>query len=497
MSSLSGSSVVSVVGWDTRQKKATWLGQVASHANSSIAGLCKLSMKKLLSAIPPIVAVFLFLLSPLKVSAFGSTLYESAPTNWDNMGASGFRQFGSSFVPASDLYACSLGLAMGNFNGDTDAWTINLRQGGTNPSNGALISSVSTVPAEWPNGTTPAITDFNLDFCTNLTAGQTYFVEMVQPDADFTQWKMGKILTGTHAEQSSVWFYNGTVWAQFTGDQELSIRFKGDYTSVAFNTLVNGGTYADFNNWDVTLGYPDNNSVVRVNYEFAGGGTPYVDTATWHPPLSSTAFQIPKSQPLWRIPYTYQTQWIASIFVYDSTGSTVVASSTPIGFTINGAVAVSYTPTSTTPYSFSTSTAAFNYDTIVCDEDVGFWGGLGCNFRKAGVWILQVLFVPGQYSIGFIQSAYAQFQEVFPFNIFFGLNTIVQDSISSYDDSGLTLSLPLNFPGYASSSVAVLTPTILATHGFGSTALNWWFNLIIMGVILLFVRGVWHLVHPH
>lgn len=427
--------------------------------------------------------------------AFGSILYQSTPTNWDSIGGSGFREFGTSFVPSTTLYTCSVGLALGNNNSDSNSWTIYLRDGGTNPSDGALLSATATVTTDWPTGGSPAITDFNLNFCTNLIAGHTYFIHATKTAGDYTTWAMGKILSGVNPEQNSVWTYNGTTWSQFSGDQELSIRFRGPYTQIGFNTLTNGGTYADFSNWSVGLGYPANNSVIKVSYYTTGNAsTTYNDQSVWFPPLSSSAFIIPKSQPLWHAPYVSSINWVASVAIYDPTGTTIVASSSPIGFIINATAPISYTPTSTTPYATATSTASFQFGNVDCTVSTGWFDvptgeGWYCILRKSGAWLFQSLFVPSNLSTDYMRNTYADFEQVFPFSIFFKITNTLSAGIADTSlGSAKSVVYTFESPRLYSVTGAVIYATSTDSITFSqSTTLA---SLIGADIVLLLFNGI-------
>jgi len=108
--------------------------------------------------------------------------------------------------------------------------------------------------------------------------------------------------------------------------------------------------------------------------------------------------------------------------------------------------------------------------------------------------LFQGLFVPSDTSLGFISSSFQDFKEVFPFKLFFGLRDIVDTSIADFNGSGSSLAFVAVFPGYASSSIPLLNPTTLSTHGFGATMLNWWYNIILMGAMVMLAGGVWKLI---
>jgi len=144
--------------------------------------------------------------------------------------------------------------------------------------------------------------------------------------------------------------------------------------------------------------------------------------------------------------------------------------------------------------------------TVDCSEidDGTFLNGekLGCEIRKALGWFIDILVVPSQESQDYVSSSFADFQDVIPFNFFFGTIDLIQDAVADYDDSGLTLTLGTSFPNAdltndTSNTITILNPSTLEDR-FGSTVTNWWFNIILMLATVLLAWGIFKVIyHPH
>lgn len=244
---------------------------------------------------------------------------------------------------------------------------------------------------------------------------------------DGQEWNsIGPLSTGC------TFYISGSIWHCTNTDLADLYFTVNDSNFISFSEITDGGTYSDFSYWTVDFMSTSTNPIVKINYSRQSDpDTIFTDTRAWAIPLTNTGFQILKSQALWFPPLTYNSQWYAQAFLYLSDGSTIIASTTQIGFTVNGAETVTYSPSSTTSYGNVSTTLDFDYDTITCSEDVGFWGGLGCNLRKAGIWILQAIFVPSKLTTNFMSNTFGEFKTVFPFSIFFKVTDTALSAIGT------------------------------------------------------------------
>lgn len=310
-------------------------------------------------------------------------------------------------------------------------------------------------------------------------------------------------------------FADGEFAILASGTETLADLYFNVYTTqeIGFNTLTDGGTYSDFENWDLSLGSPPINAVVEVLYLQNGTTYGFRDRATWYPPYSQTSFQVPKSTPLWKVPYNFDTQWSARAYLYDTDGETVIASTNEITFTINGAVATTYTPSSTTPYATVSSTTEFSYQNIDCTIDTGWTGvptakGWECILRKSGSWLFQLIFVPSTVSTNFLSSAYSEFKTVFPFSIFFSITDTLTSAIG---DEDLVASQDITYtwesPRLISPSGSVLTASSSDNITFssdttlssiiGASLQNTLFNGLLLLFIIASVYGIYKLFVHH
>lgn len=108
--------------------------------------------------------------------------------------------------------------------------------------------------------------------------------------------------------------------------------------------------------------------------------------------------------------------------------------------------------------------------------------------------VIKFTFYPHDMSTEFILTSYNDFKNVFPFNLFFFSTAIVEDSINSYDSSSPpTLNLDFKLPDSATSTIPILTPTLLQDK-FGSTFVNWWYNIILMLVLVALLYEIYKLI---
>jgi len=101
--------------------------------------------------------------------------------------------------------------------------------------------------------------------------------------------------------------------------------------------------------------------------------------------------------------------------------------------------------------------------------------------------------------MNYVQSAVDEFQGVFPFSVFFGIENIVASSTTSYSTSSLTLTYTFPNANLSNSTgtISILTPTTLQDR-FGATAVNWWYNIILMLATVLLAWGIFKVIyHPH
>jgi len=349
-------------------------------------------MKKSRLPIAVLVAAFL-LIGPFSALAF-DTLFQSANTNWDNIGSSGFRWFGTTYLPQDGQQVCSIGLALGNNNSDTDSWDINLRSGGTTPSNGTLLETITTTAGQWPTSTTPGFTAFNLASCHTLNSGSTNFIEVKKNGgAGFTTWKMGKSIGPNEPELTNVWTYNGTTWSQFSGTQELAVQINGNAgnaVSISYPTIIN---ISDFNyfilNYNVQAGAIDFNvDYATSSSNLGSAATRFTDTnSTAATPPSITAVQVfdgniavAKSRD-----FNLGESWYMQARLVEASSSTQLASSTITTMQIQSNTLLDTLPFLNPIVSNSTSTDII----LTCDPDDPLFTRSFCN-------LFSYLFVPPQ-----------------------------------------------------------------------------------------------------
>jgi len=123
-----------------------------------------------------------------------------------------------------------------------------------------------------------------------------------------------------------------------------------------------------------------------------------------------------------------------------------------------------------------------------------FWSNIAGSFGC-------VLFNPSDASMNYVGSAIDEFEQTFPFVVFFGTKDIVEEAISTYDDTGntLTLSFPMINGDLSSSTetITVMSPTMLQDR-IGETYTNWWYNIILMLATVLLAWGIFKVIyHPH
>jgi len=283
---------------------------------------------------------------------------------------------------------------------------------------------------------------------------------------------------------------------------------------IDWNTLTDGGTFSDFNYWDLNLTSVNQNDYVSVVYSPLVGGESseetYVDTKTWRIPLAVSPFLVPKSEPLWHPPYLQNVEWEAVAYLFDSSGNTL-AFTDVIDFTINGSAPATTLPGSSTLYYYSTSTENFVYDNVDCTITTGWLGtptleGWECLFRKVGAWLGQLFFVPTDTSLSFISDTFSDFKTIFPFSLFFTINNEFQNQ-SQYTSSSLT-SLSFQYDPLEYTPVGDLTSNYGATETItilnsstlvdvvGASTANAWFNFLITMFGLYVIYKIYRRLHP-
>jgi len=370
-------------------------------------------------------------------SALGySTIFQSTLTNYDNIGSSGFRWFGSTYLPQSGQRVCAVGLALGNSATDTDAWDILLRSGGSNPDNGTLIDTISTASSSWSTSTAPGYQQFNFSSCHTLTSGGTYFFEVKKNGGgSFTQWKMGKNIGTSYPELTNVWYYDGSAWAQFTGTQPLGIQVLGETgsaISIDFPT-DNTSLVGDFNAWTLSYNSPSGDHTFYVDYATSTGNLSASSTRT----TASTSIGI-AAQTFSGQLQIYKLDNLSPGLTYyaqarlENASSTQVASSSVISFDIGGN---SFIDNSL----FLNPAAPGASSTITCDSADGAFGSSLCN-------LFAYLFVPPQATWNNFKDLKAALEDKPPF----GYITSVSDALGGLSSSATsTFELPTFTGGLA------------------------------------------------
>jgi len=129
--------------------------------------------------------------------------------------------------------------------------------------------------------------------------------------------------------------------------------------------------------------------------------------------------------------------------------------------------------------------------------------GLFCYGQNALTGLANFILYPHAVSQAFLLNAYTDFQEVFPFNVFFSLSTTVEEAVDSYTGTPSSLNLTIGFPNlpgeaYSTSSISILSGTTLTDNLFDSTTLNWWYNLLLMFFSVVLAWTIYKVMwHPH
>jgi len=383
-----------------------------------------------------ILAAAVLLIGPLSALAY-DTLFQSSNANYDNIGSSGFRWFGTTYLPQTGQQVCSIGLALGNNNSDSDSWDINFRSGGTNPDNGTLLETIATTAGQWPTSTTPGFTAFDLASCHTLTSGGTYFIEAKKNGgAGFTQWKMGKNIGTSYPELTNVWTYNGTTWSQFSGTQPLAVQINGNSgnsIAISYPTILNITDFTYF-----ILHYNSQAGAIDFNVDYATSssnlssvGTRFTDTVhTGATPPSITATQVfdaniavPKTRD-----FNIGEAWYMQARLVDASSSTQLASSTITTMNIQSNTLLDTLPFLNPIVSNSTSTDLI----LTCDPNDGLFTRSFCN-------LFQYLFVPPQSAWNGFKQLRTDLEDKPPF----GYITSAISAISGLSDAASsTVDLP-------------------------------------------------------
>lgn len=319
-------------------------------------------------------------------SAQAAVLFQSGANTFDNIGSSGFRWFGTTYLPQTSQRVCSVGFAVGNNSGDTDGWTIYLRSGGSDPDGGTLIDSIATTAGQWSTSTTPGFTSFDFDNCHTLTGGGTYFFALKKNGgAGFTTWKMGKTIGANEAELTNVWTYNGSAWSQFTGTQELGVQVSGDAGNAVEITFPTATSYSgDFNSFWLSYAAGAGETTFRVYYATSSANLNSSSTRWEDTNGLSLGGQVFGSA----IPVVKTNTLLPGLGYYARAqleqNGTNIATSTEVSFEIAGGGSLdSFSRFLITTQPTSTSTAL----TVTCDPDSSFFANSFCK-------LFQYLFVP-------------------------------------------------------------------------------------------------------
>lgn len=124
---------------------------------------------------------------------------------------------------------------------------------------------------------------------------------------------------------------------------------------------------------------------------------------------------------------------------------------------------------------------------------------IACAVSKGIANIVGVLFKPNIQSTTFLSDAWSKGKNTFPFSLFFTIQTLVKTeamTATSTQSLNLGYSFPSGNLSYSTGTVAILTPTTLADR-FGTTVVEWWYNILLSAVMILLLLGMWKTIFKH
>lgn len=229
---------------------------------------------------------------------------------------------------------------------------------------------------------------------------------------------------------------------------------------------------ADFSNWVGRMATSTGNGTFIVRYSRSTSTWQQSDAIAYN--ASSTgndSFYIPKRTSLYPISASSTQVWYAQAMFQTADGTTF---GDIVGFNVTGPRdAIGDEPT--TPPSFG-----------FCDTgDDGIFTGIA---KEIGC----ILFAPGESSTSFLITAYTDFQNVFPFNLFFNTVDIFYQEVQSPDEGqNLTFSIPLN--GTSTVLFHITTTTFSnSAGGFANTVYNFFLMIFIVLFAIAIAMVIFH-----
>jgi len=299
------------------------------------------------------------------------------------------------------------------------------------------------------------------------------------------------------------------------GSGAYDMRFDiqaSDAPQISFDTryLTNGTTTADFGYWNLVLGNVSSSKVVAITYWRTNSDIVATTTDALLVNVDSTYVRVGKSKDLADayIYYPGDNDWTAYAEVWDPTtyfypgGGTYQAITSQITFTIDAARPYFESEAFKQGLIYASSSAQLAAEAQGgCGTDTLFGVDILCSIQKGFYWLFSALFQPSEdgRGSGMLKIASDQFQQVFPFSLFYNLRSIVSAQVTSYSSAGTPLAMTVAFsaiPGGATPATSTITfanSTVLKDTVFqgSSTLLSWWYNLILIIVIVIFAYALY------
>lgn len=364
----------------------------------------------------------------------------------------------------------------------------------SDPSSGLsnLVETSTTTNAFAGNNGDTVTATSTLAGTTYLQAGRTYTLWASDPATDvLIQYKTTSLDTYnsgqgyyriSQSQYGSLFDLNGQRDWRFdiTDANGASLLSNAGTPQLLFPT--NNINTADFDNWVGRVTSSSISGTFFVRYSQSTSTWQYSDPVVYASSTGTASFNVPKRRSLWDYNATSTMVWYAQVAIQNADGTSYGAI---VQFNVTGPDDSDNAP----PNSFTFEGPNCDSSTTAASSTLQ---EIGCELRAAGFALMKFFVVPGQSSTAFLISSYEDFQEVFPFSIFFSLTDLAYEETSSTSTAGsVTIPWPSEIGG--GSVVVFGTSTALKTitsNAFASTL----FNAILLIAVFAFGYAIFKII---
>lgn len=229
----------------------------------------------------------------------------------------------------------------------------------------------------------------------------------------------------------------------------------------------------DFDNWGIsTMGIATGTYILQIEYKT---NNPNSLPSGWVTDYFNTTFSIttttPQSYSISKTRSLYSSYWQVRASLYSVNGTLLFTKTHD--FAIDNELP-EHSYTGTIDFSTSTVFTGNSWD-VDCSGVSGLsYEGLTCYLTKSAVRFTRWFFVGDPKAQTILKDQIAEFDDVFPFSLYFTLIQSASSTLSTISPTGLSVTIPLPANMGFGSGITILTSSTMATYYTGANATLWY-----------------------